>query len=104
MAGKVQMNPDEANSWLQKIESLNDELDVEVKGSASAVQAVQQSSSGSVVDELSSGISEMLNAASNLVNAFGNLASSIAEVVNAGMNAVETVEGLIGKVLPFMGL
>lgn len=104
MAGKVQMNPDEAASWLQRIEALNGELDSEVNGSVSACEAVQQVSSGSIVDELSSGIAEMANAASNLVNAFANLASSIAQVVTAGTQAVETVGGLIAKVLPYMGL
>ncbi len=98
------MNPDEARSWLQEIETLNDQLDVEARGSISAVQAVQTSSSGSIVDQLCTGISEMINAEANLVNAFANLGSSIAEIVTAAGEAAGNISDLISKVLPFMGL
>ena len=101
---KVQMNPDEAQAWINEIQALSEELGATVNDAQTCMSTVQESSSGSVVDQLCNGIQEMADAAKTLVTGFSDMVTAVTNVVNAGMKAMDEMSGIISVAAAIIGL
>jgi phage-related protein len=96
-----------ARAWQSSIEDLNRELGVELGGVNQSVQTIQNSAQGGIVETIASNVTDMINAATDLVKAFDGLVQSVGDVIEKATGlADKIVEGLkvVGKVGAVFGL
>lgn len=100
----VQMNVSMAGPWIDSIEDLNKQLENEVGGVNENVQTIAEDSRGSCVDGLIKNVSDMIQAGTNLINAFTGLVNSVRDAVSVATKTVSTIEGIISGAAAIMGL
>lgn len=107
MASTVDMDIQAARAWQSSIEDLNRQLGVELNGVNDSVKTIENSAEGSVVSAIAQNVTEMFNAATELVKAFDGLVQSVGDVIEKATGlADKIVEGLkvVGKVGAVFGL
>ena len=98
------MNVEMAQTWVQEIANLNDELEAELTGVNTSVSNIAQDASGTLVGDLQSTANEMVQSATNLVNAFTGLVTAVGNMFAQAANLAGEIGGLLGKIGFLFGL
>ena len=107
MATTVDMDIQAARAWQKDIERLNHDLSGELQGVNESVKTIENSAEGGIVANIAQNVTEMFNAATDLVKAFDGLVQSVGDVIEKATGlADKIVEGLvvIGKAAAIFGL
>lgn len=98
MAGNIQMNPDQAEKWINDVNDLIEELKQCQNNVNTSVENIGRDSGGSIIDIIKNAVGELIDAATELMDKFGNLIDKVREVVQKGKALVEELAGIAGTI------
>ncbi len=98
----VDMNLQEASSWLSKLQDLNGQLQQLLGDSNNVVQDIAQSGRGGILDHFVESYNSMADSTVKMVNAFSGFAESLGNLFEKAGGFLGEVTGLIKEVGKFV--
>ncbi len=98
----VDMNLQEATSWLSTLQAKNAELEGILGQSNNVVQEIAQSGKGGILDHFVESYNSVTESTTKMVNAFSGFAESLGNLFEKAGGFVSEVAGLIKEVGKFV--